>query len=598
MKLLKGFVAFVILAFLYQNCGEMRSAQMSEDASSLQTIVDPITGEIRFFDPQTGKYVSGLSDSQLAQMSAYKCTEPAARGTASTSFRRLTRQEIENTLADFLGSQIYNQASIQQAIAGIPEETPGDMVASFSNAHSFLHVQAYLSLADSVGTIVAGNSTFLSQVFGNACAQNPTVNCAQAFLNGEGARLMRRVPPSETQDTLLNLFRNSGGKEGLGAMLGGLILSPQFMFHLELGQDEGSVNGKRRLTKFEVASRLSYALTGSLPDSELFAAAKADQLTSLTLLKTHADRLLKSPGAQRRVLNLMDSWLETYRAADPNGTIATKQYNFSSAKLADEARQELHDFLTYMIFNQNSSLPQLMLAKIGFPKSQRMASVFGSQISNGNPVDLPNGHAGILIRPSSLMTSKLNSSPILRGVYVRKRLLCDDIPSPNFAIVQSRLDDIGVLDPKELTNRQIAEQATSSAACTGCHSVINPLGFALERYDAFGMKRTMEKVFNESGELIATHEINTIVESPQVTTNDDSSIANADALNIAIAGSDKFRACATEKIFNFYPLRGIASADSCSLAEMEMKVLKNQSVKDIFASSIVNEDIFWRGGTQ
>ena len=236
-----------------------------------------------------------------------------------------------------------------------------------------------------------------------------------------------------------------------------------------------------------------------------------------------------------------------------------------------------------------------MSAKIGFPRSERLAKLYGSEIApNAAPVELTRGHGGLLLRIAPLLSGQLSSSPILRGVYVRKRILCDVLPSPDFSIVNSRVQQFEAVSHEKFSTREIVTQITSAGACPTCHQQINPIGFMLERFDPLGQPRTEEIVFSPEGMELARHPIDAAVSPTNIEPGLPEKMDGAEQLNAALADSGKVRACIAERMYTQARLRPKAPADDCGLAEVEQALRSGASLSEAWIAAVVNVDLFLR----
>lgn len=582
-KRLAGIVFTTALLTMFQNCGVFKAAPNLKFASqaSNQPPVDP-------GDPAINSGVSRVTQ--------FSCNDPQTRGIAQKNFRRLTKEEIVNTVSDLFGSSIRNAAPVNTALTTFPNETPGDLVKEMVNLHSFNHVSSFNQLAEAISEQVFSSQAEREKVFGTcSSAAAITEDCVRQFLSGAGARIARRQPSAVRQTQLLAMYNTLGaGLNGLKSLLAVLLQSPEFVFHVETGSETPLINnGRLALNDFEVANRIAYGVTGTMPDATLFAAAQAGQVRTLAQVRAQVERLANSANARRQFEVLMDSWLGTGSIQDPHPVLAAKN-GFNELGFKAEARREILDYANYMVFDANATLPSLLSRKIGFPKSARMAKIYGSAVSQGQPVDLPNGHGGLLLRASVLVKGSLASSPILRGVAVRKRLLCETLPSPDFSIVNSRNQELDSQDTSKLSNREVVTTITNSSACLGCHSLINPVGFTLEKFDSLGMARNLETVWNEDGSVKTTHPLNTTVNDPRLETGGPASLSGAEDLMTAIAKSSKARACMSGRMFAAARVRPLEAQDNCAAAEIEQNLLNGGSVKSAWIQSIATDDILWR----
>jgi hypothetical protein len=649
--------------------------------------------------------------------------------------RRLTRDEFIDTVEAVVGSSVLGADPVQRAMARIPLESPGDLVATFQNGHAFDHVEGYLLTAQAIAAQVAQAPATRSRVFG-ACAEQADAACAQRFLETTGLSLLRRPLESARRDALLTAFSAEGaGLKSMEWLLARILQSPEMVFHLELPSmrctaapdvkpitfawndasaffapngstrtgpqqrittggwyvweipgaripsactklaldltafsDDGSAveigvnlndtpllsgvtltpgphtvqadvsvpaggntkvgvyfvnpgagralefrslsltgaaapsecveeppqQGLFKVDPWTVASRVSYALTGTGPDRELLDAAAAGKLTTEAEVRPHAERLIQSAAARQQFAVLLDSWLNLSAIPQPNRAIASLA-GIGGDGLSEEARQELIDYVTYLVFERDADTRTLMSEKIGFPRSERMAKLYGTSLASGNaPVALGRGHGGMLLRIAPLLSGQLSSSPILRGVYVRKRILCDALPSPDFTIVNTRVQQFEAMSHQMYSTREIVTAITGEGACPTCHKQINPIGFTLERFDPLGQPRTEEIVYNTEGVEIARHPIDTKVTAANLELGLPEQLNSAEELNLALAQSGKVRACIAERLVTQARLRPRAPADDCALAEVEQALRRGSSVREAWIGAVVNSELFVR----
>lgn len=358
--------------------------------------------------------------------------------------------------------------------------------------------------------------------------------------------------------------------------------------------DAKPANGRVLIDDWAVASRVAYALTGRGPDADLLVAASKNALRNAAQVRPHAERLLKTPAARRQLEMVMDAWLQLSDLPEPTDVIATAA-GIDPAGLAKEARQELLDFVTYVAFDRDGDVETLLSEPVGFPRSERMSKLYGSATATGDkPVELPNGHRGLLLRVAPLLSGQRAASPILRGVYVRKRLLCDTLPSPDFSIISAREMALHAADPARSSMRQIVTEITAPNGCMSCHAMINPIGFSLEEFDPLGRPRTVEVAYNDKDQVVAMHPIDTVVDAANIEPGGPDTLDGADALNRALEQSLKVRACLAARFFSTAQLRPLSDADSCAVAAVESALQEGKSLREAWLNAVVNEDLFYR----
>lgn len=256
---------------------------------------------------------------------------------------------------------------------------------------------------------------------------------------------------------------------------------------------------------FDVASRLSFALWDSLPDPELLEAAAQGNLRNPGQVAAHAERMLQNPRARAKLGGFFRRWLEMEKAEEISKDPAAFP-DFNEVILSD-MRTSLELFLNEVVWSEASDYRQLLLADYLF-LNERLARFLGlpfpDDSSRFQKVSFnPKERAGVITHPYllSAFAYHKSSSPIHRGVFLTRNIVGRSLKPPPMAI--EFMD--GRFDPS-LTMREKVAELTRSAACQGCHSVINPLGFSLEHYDAVGRFRTTDnrKPIDATGEYTTT----------------------------------------------------------------------------------------------
>lgn len=523
----------------------------------------------------------------------YECERPEQRGAAQLGVRRLTRDEYLRSARAVLGDAVVDAREVQLAAAQIPGETSGDIIQEFQNEHAYDHVFGVVETARALAKVVVSNSGHRKRVFG-ACAAQPDRACAEKYLERDVRRILKRPLDGTTTELMLNAFSDAGeGNDGLELLLARVLQAPEAVFHLSQPDPNSTPqDGMVTVDAWTVAARISYALTGRGPDDALLDAAERGELRTLEEARQHAERLLDSPDARAQLEVIFDAWLDLQRLPSPNQVLADI-HGVEAAGLYDEARRELLDYALYEVFERNADARALMSDDLGFPRSERMGKLYGSELaSDGEPVKLPHGHQGLLVRVAPLLSGGLRTSPILRGVYVRKRLLCDTLQNPDFSAIEKRSEALQELDPNELSTRAFTEQLTAPSECMACHAQINPLGFALEAYDGLGARREREVSYDSDGNELRTHALDTRVLDANIERGALQGVEGASELVQAIALSTKYRACLAERLYSHAQLRPVAPSDQCALAEIEAALRDGASVREAWLLAAVNEDTF------
>ena len=329
--------------------------------------------------------------------------------------------------------------------------------------------------------------------------------CAKRIISTLARRAYRR-PVTESDVTSLMSFYDAGRREGSfdrGVELAtrAVLVSPKFVFRVE--RDPASVppGSPYRVSDVDLASRLSFFLWSSIPDDELLDLASRGELNKPAVLDAQVRRMLADPRAQALVDNFAGQWLHIRNLR--NTTPDKNDFPDFDDNLRQAFERELELFVGSVITEDRSVL-DLMTADYTFvnerlAKHYRIPNVYGPDFRR---VSLKqDARRGLLGKGGVLtLTSHADrTSPVVRGKWILDNLLGTP-PPPAPAVVPPFPEEVpGV--PSTVRGRM--EQHRSNPACAGCHKVMDPLGLALENFDAVGAWRTRESgiAIDASGEL-------------------------------------------------------------------------------------------------
>ena len=321
--------------------------------------------------------------------------------------------------------------------------------------------------------------------------------CATKILSRLARRAYRRPATTRDVQTLLGFFergRSTGGSfdAGIQLALERLLIDPDFLLRIERTPTRVVPGQAYRLTDLELASRLSFFLWSSIPDQALLAVAERGKLTDPPILEQQVRRMLADPRAKTLVENFAAQWLHLRNLEHVLGDpVAFPDFDLS---LVEAFRQETELFLTSML-NEDRSVLNLLNADYTFV-NERLArhyglpGIYGSRFRR---VTLPNtkerggllGHGGVL----ALTSYPTRTSPVLRGKWLLDTIFGAPPPSPppNVPALPERSAASG-----NVSVRERLEQHRKNPTCASCHAAIDPLGFALENFDALGAWRAAD----------------------------------------------------------------------------------------------------------
>jgi hypothetical protein len=410
-------------------------------------------------------------------------------------FRRLTHSEYDRAVADLV------RLDVGLLSAEFPEELPtlqGYYAPGALGATERLF-NALRNAAESIAARVVADEVAYDQVVDCAGAD---AGCRDSFIAAFGRRAYRR-PLTEAELTSYRaLFEAAGAwspadgafRGGVQAVLEAILQSPNFLYRVERGTSERDEFGVR-LSSWEVATRLAFMITGTVPDDELLDAAAAGELSTPASIATHAGRLVDNPSVQGRVLDFHSRWAQLNDLDRLAKDVSV--FPQFSPQVASSMLQSTERFITEVTLTSNGALQALLTAPFGFVDQNlapiyELSGAFGPELQRVE-FDPGSARGGLLTQPSFLAghsSSDSGTSPILRGVFVLRRLLCQPIPDPP----PNAQSTVPPPSPTPIvTTREYFEWKTGMAACQGCHSVINPIGFAFEDFDGIGTHRTTEK---------------------------------------------------------------------------------------------------------
>jgi hypothetical protein len=330
--------------------------------------------------------------------------------------------------------------------------------------------------------------------------------CATEILSRFARRAYRRpVEPQEIAPlvalTDLVAQEGDGFDEAITVALTAVLTSPHFLYLVELDKEPGS-NGVHRLSSHEFATRLSYFLWSSMPDEVLMGRADDGSIFEVSVLRAEVARMLSDERSDVFVEHFVGQWLQGRGLPDvaPDPDKFPEWDQALAQAMAEETRLLFRSFL-----DSGRNALDLLTADFTF-LNDRLAQHYGlPQPSTGSvmtQVDLPAGgpRRGVLAHGGFLaVTSKgLRTSPVKRGAVVLEELLCTPPPPP-----PPNVEGFPEQVNPNASLRVRMEQHQSDPTCRSCHTLMDPIGFGLEHFDAIGKFRTDDEGYaiDSTGEI-------------------------------------------------------------------------------------------------
>jgi len=368
-----------------------------------------------------------------------EATDAATCGEAEPGerlLRRLTHAEYRQTVLDLTGVAVDGPLASDEVVDGFRNDARALVVDG-------LLADQYRANAEAGGAAFDGEAA--------RCASDvDEATCAAGFVRRFGLRAFRRPLSDDDVAAYVDLWSTVAGTdgfdEGIRWVVVAMLQSPHFLYRSELGTRVSAT--RFALTDWELATALSYSLWGTTPDDVLLTAAAEGALSDDAGLDAQIERMRADPRAADAVGRFVEAWLDLDR-------------------LETVPREGLTP-------DQRASMAQATRDRVA------------RWVEQGGTLETMFADGGLLVEPSVLTTHARpdGSSPVHRGVLVRERLLCEELPPPPPNLDTSPPP----VDPTRSTRERYAQHA-DDRACAGCHALIDPLGFAFEHYDQLGAWR-------------------------------------------------------------------------------------------------------------
>ena len=410
------------------------------------------------------------------------CAEENAPSLQESRFMRLTQHQWRR--------------SLQQIFPGVPladlvlpaDSNDGGFRNQGVNLLDVSSMRLYLEAAQSVGERVVSGG-----LLGPWCSDASSVACAEALADKVAPLLYRRPLVPQERQRLLDRWRANratwdNGGLATGTLIAQMLLGTPFLFLVEAGEGADGSQEVIDLTGYEVATRLSMLLWGAGPDQELFDVA--DRLREPGVLEAQFERMIQS----ERFIETMQDFFGQWMGTDKLDTVqhSGDLYPEFTPQIARDLSRETHAFVRHIFEQKGGSYKEMLTADYSFLNGS-LRQYYDVGEDQGQAFEkvtfAPEAHRGGLLRQGAIIASHTKDEQIahiLRGAFVVHDLLC------------TQLDAIPDIP-------QGVDPATNPG-CTACHNLIEPLGYAFDRYDAIGRLRTQRPTgaaVDASGELVA-----------------------------------------------------------------------------------------------
>jgi hypothetical protein len=418
----------------------------------------------------------------------------AAAVPAPGGLRRLLKREYVNSVRALLGDAA--------ARAARPPEDASlhgfDSIAAAELSLAPSAVDAYETSARAVAQAAVDDADALARIVPCAPAGPADAPCHRQFVASFG-RLAWRRPLNETEiERLVGVAQAAAAtyasfEQGVAYAISALLQSPSFLYLVELGEPDPDDPAVRRLTAHELLARLSFFLLDQTPDVALLELAGGRELDADDV-RSLARELLRRPEAEGTVAAFYGELLRIRSLEELSRDRAL--FPGFTPQLARAMKEETLRLVGDIVWTRDADARELLTADYAFVNAE-LADLYGVPRPEGGgfaKVELPREQmrSGLLSAPALLtrFSHPDRTSPARRGLFVRTALLCDEIPPPPPGVSTT------LPEPSAPTSlRAQLQRHLDDPSCGGCHALIDPVGFALESYDAIGAFRTQENGF-------------------------------------------------------------------------------------------------------
>jgi hypothetical protein len=514
--------------------------------------------------------ITGFLDARLAKLDCKLRQDPGR-----VTIRRLNRIEYDNTIRDLVGVRFHPAKDFPADDVGYGFDNIGDVLSLPP-----LLMEKYLAAAEDIIQEAFRNRATRRRIL-LAPVEGPNPAEAVRKIIGEFARraFRRPVTPDELNRLVrfMDLARKNGDslETGVQLALQAVLVSPHFLFRIELDPEPNNPKAIHPISEFELATRLSYFLWSTMPDEELF--RQAERKTLRKNLDAEVQRMLKDRKARALVKNFAGQWLQTRNLA--NASPNPKQFPTFTRKLRADMVRETEMFFE-AVMREDRSILDFLDSDFTF-LNERLARHYGIAEVKGNDfrrVKLAAGPRGGVLTQASVLTVTSNptrTSPVQRGKWILENFLNDPPPPPPPEAGELSEDKREVLSG---SLRQRMEKHRAKPMCASCHQRMDPLGFGLENFDAIGGWRTRDGAFpiDSSGTLPTGKSF----KGPR------------ELKAILLGMKDKFARCLAEKLLTYALGRGLEYYDRCAVERIARDLAQKQYRFTSLVLGVVHSDPF------
>jgi hypothetical protein len=533
-----------------------------------------------------------------AQPLAFSCDPTAVA--AELPLPRLTRSQLQNSLQFAIrlalpadATAIWNAvaADFARFPAEVRTPAPGDLRGGYDRVDQTIQqtqIDAMYTIGTDVGAQMTATSARMGTMLGACATDTNTANdrtCLEAFVGSWGSRVLRYPLTAADVTYYADMAGTTPVDPGAVAdVIAAMLNAPEVLYRVEHGTDDTLQTAP--LSAYELAARLSLHYWDAPPDDALWTAAQNGTLLSATTLSAQVDRLIQSPNFASSLNEFVAQWLrlEELPPLDTLNTDPVYQAFVGMPLPSSTSRNAMIDDVlasARAVIASSGTPSDFLNDKHSYAQDTFLAGIYQVSAWSGSgaaPLFSSMNRSGLLTRAALLSTGTAGTRPIHKGYVIRNAILCQQLgPPPNNVML------VPPTSSSTQTTRQAVTALTAGGTCTTCHTtLINPLGFLSEGFDALGRERTLERVFDAQGNLIASLPVDTSA-VPGVVTGDTTQMSSVVDVTRYIDATKLFHSCLARQYFRFSQSRVEAPAtDGCALSTLETTARSGASLSQLF----------------
>jgi hypothetical protein len=497
---------------------------------------------------------------------------------SSTAMGRLTNNEYSQTVTDVLGEPAA--ASVRYRFPEDPREHGFDNNVDLLQV-STAHVDRYAAAAEAIATATFAMPTRKALVL--SC-DPAAAGCLNSYIQKLGRRLYRRPLGADEVAGFVALATAgavaSDPTSGPRTVLQAMLVSPYFLYRLQVGVADAKRTGIVGLDGFEIATRLSYLLLGTTPDDPLLDKAQGGMLDTPAGVNAVVASMMADARVRTGMKRFYGQWLPLTQISGPSAD-GDRMPHMGDPVLAADLVEETSRFVDDVFWDSGGSVLDLLTARYTYVNAN-LAKVYGMPAPAAGTwqkvmfaADSP--RSGVLTQGAILAAGSHSDKPsnTRRGEMVREQLLCVDIPSPPPGVAANP----PAPKPGE-TEQQTFASHTTMASCATCHNLMDPIGWGLSGFDAAGAIRTKDS----NGQPISV--------KGQVSGLTPPDFNGPVELGQKLAASDQYKACFAKQLFRYVYGRMETASDADGITQLKTSFDTNQWKFSNGLVSLVESDGF------